>query len=133
MKHEPSTFKNLKIWQLSMQLVERIYTLTFTFPKQELFGLCTQMQRASVSVSSNIAEGYRRKSEREYKRFLSVALGSLGELETQIEICLRLKYINIDEYAILINQVLDICKMTQSLIKKIKTSLKTHASRLRAN
>ncbi|WP_139135180.1 four helix bundle protein [Roseivirga sp. 4D4] len=75
-------FKKLKIWQSGIQLVEQVYQVTNTFPNAEKFGLTSQMTRAAVSIPSNIAEGGARNSQKEYKRFLEIALGSAFELET---------------------------------------------------
>ncbi|WP_322971822.1 four helix bundle protein [Faecalibacter sp. LW9] len=89
--------KDLKVWQESITLVEDIYQLTAKFPKEELFGLTSQMRRASISISSNIAEGAGRKGKSEFTRFLYISLGSLSELDTQLEIAIRLKYIKDDK------------------------------------
>lgn len=78
------SFKQLIVWQKSMELVFLIYDLTARFPKEERFGLCSQMRRASVSVPSNIAEGYRRKGLGQYIHFLTIADASTAELETQL-------------------------------------------------
>jgi four helix bundle protein len=88
------THKDLHIWQDGIQLVELVYRITALFPASELYGLCSQMRRASVSVPSNIAEGAARQGEKEFIQFLYIALGSLSELETQAIIALRLKYID---------------------------------------
>ncbi len=84
----------MDIWKLGIELVEKIYKITSQFPKAEYFGLSSQMQRAAVSVPSNIAEGAARNSEKEYIRFLYISLGSLAELETQLIISQKLNYIN---------------------------------------
>ena len=89
----------MHIWQNGIQLVEIVYRLTASFPASELYGLCSQMRRASISVPSNIAEGAARQGEKEYIQFLYIALGSLSELETQCIIAQRLNYI--DEHKIL--------------------------------
>lgn len=86
------THKDLYIWQDGIQLVEIVYRLTASFPPSELYGLCSQMRRASVSVPSNIAEGAARQGEKEFVQFLYIALGSLSELETQCIIAHRLNY-----------------------------------------
>jgi four helix bundle protein len=80
-------------WQVAMQLVEEVYTITKRFPKEELYGLTQQLRRAAVSVPSNIAEGHCRNGGREFVHHLSIALGSLGELETLVMISERLGYL----------------------------------------
>ena len=87
------SFEDLIVWQKSYQLVLEIYKLTRNFPKEELYGLTQQMRRAAVSIPSNIAEGYGRQYNKEYKQFLSVAYRSLCELRTHIRLCVDLKYI----------------------------------------
>jgi four helix bundle protein len=83
--------RNLKVWQESISLVEGVYRLTATFPKEELYGLTSQMRRAATSVPANIAEGAARKGTRELLQFLSIATGSLSELDTHLEVAIRLK------------------------------------------
>ncbi len=87
------SFRDLRVWQGGMELVEEIYRLTAQFPTDEKFGLVSQMRRAAVSVPSNIAEGYVRESTQEYLRHLSIAQASLAELQTQIEIAGRLGFL----------------------------------------
>ena len=84
--------KDLKVWQESMDLVIQIYKLVENFPKHEIYGLSSQIRRAAVSIPSNIAEGAGRSGEKEFIRFLYIALGSLSEVETQLEISQRLNY-----------------------------------------
>lgn len=99
------THKDLQIWQRSIDLVEKIYKVTGNFPKEELFGLSSQLRRSAVSISSNIAEGGARHSNKEFLQFLYVALGSLSELETQCLIAQRLKLLN-DETVLTDNEIL---------------------------
>ena len=87
-------YNNLQIWQLAMDLVEDIYKLTASFPIEEKFGLVSQMTRAAVSIPSNIAEGTGRNSDKDFAHFISIAIGSLYELNTQIVLSERLGYIN---------------------------------------
>ena len=87
------SFRDLRVWQGAMDLVEMIYRLSVDFPRHETYVLTSQIRRAAVSIPSNIAEGHSRKHTKEYLRFLSVAQGSLGELQTQIEIASRLGYV----------------------------------------
>ena len=87
-----SSFRDLRVWQYGMELVVQIYQLTQLFPAEERYGLVSQMRRAAVSIPSNIAEGHTRESSKEYLKHLSIAQGSLAELQTQIEIALRLGF-----------------------------------------
>jgi four helix bundle protein len=100
-------------------LVEEIYTATRKFPKQETFGLTDQLQRAAVSVPSNIAKGQARSQSKDFKRFLRISLGSLAEIDTQIEVAKRLDYISRDDAAQLTALILELRKMLFSLIKNI--------------
>ena len=100
--------KKLEVWKKGMGLVTNIYLITKTFPKDELFGLTSQLRRASVSIVSNIAEGSARKSNIERKRFYEISRASLVEIDSQIEISFRLEYINkekLDSINELINHV----------------------------
>jgi four helix bundle protein len=87
-------YKDLIVWQKAMDLVEAVYTVTKTFPKEEIYGLTSQLRRAAVSIPSNIAEGQGRRSSGEFAHFLSIAHGSLREVETQTLIAERLEYIS---------------------------------------
>ena len=114
--------KNLIVWQKSMKLVTRLYEVTRTFPKEELFGITSQMRRAAVSIPSNIAEGYGRVYGKETFKF-SNALGSASELETQLEICFRLGFgSDIDLYE-LMNLTNEILRMLAALIKTVNPSI----------
>jgi four helix bundle protein len=84
------SFRDLEVWRLGLDLVETIYRCTAEFPKSEIFALSAQMRRAAVSIPSNIAEGQARSSSKEFLRFLSIAIGSLAELATQLELASRL-------------------------------------------
>jgi four helix bundle protein len=86
-------YRDLEVWQLGMHLVEEVYRLTVNFPASERFGLSAQTREAAVSIPSNIAEGHNRDHLGDYLRFLSIAQGSLAELETQLELAYRLKYL----------------------------------------
>ena len=91
--------RSLKVWQEAMTLVENVYAATRSFPKEELFGLAAQMRRAAVSVPANIAEGSARSGTKELARFVSIAVASLSELDTHIEIARRLGYLSEDRLA----------------------------------
>jgi four helix bundle protein len=84
--------RDLSVWQLGMDITERVYELTRAFPRDEQFGLVTQARRAAVSVPANVAEGNARDSTKEYLYHLSVAIGSLAELETHLDLAVRLEY-----------------------------------------
>ena len=111
------SYKELIVWQKSMILVKEIYQLTSIFPNDEKFGLISQMRKASISIPSNMAEGWGRLSRKNYIQFLRISRGSLFELETQILITKELKYIN-DSEAIE-NLITEISKMLNSLINKL--------------
>jgi len=115
-----NSHKDLKLWQESMDLVEDVYSVSKAFPKEELYGLTSQLRRAAVSIPSNIAEGAGRKGEKEFIRFLYISLGSLSELETQLEIAVRLNYVaeNIKVDAIL-DRIIYIRRMLAKLIKSL--------------
>lgn len=110
--------KKLDIWNKSLILVSQVYKLTESFPREEQFGLTSQLRRASVSIISNFAEGFTRNSEIETKRFLKIAGSSLVEAETQIEIALKLKYINKNDLIDLTESSNHIFAMLTKLIKK---------------
>ncbi len=87
------SFRDLRVWQSGMDLVTEIYRLTQSFPREEQYGLTSQVRRAAVSIPSNIAEGHARESSKEYLNHLSIAQGSLAELQTQVEIATRLDFV----------------------------------------
>ena len=117
-------YKDLLVWQKSMDLAEKIYEAVKSMPKEELYGLSDQMRRAVISVPSNIAEGQQRSSTKDYIRFLHIARGSLGELETQIILCERLKYLEHEITYPLINQCDEIQRMISGLIKNLMQRIK---------
>jgi four helix bundle protein len=88
------SYRDLEVWRLGLDLAETIYGYTAGFPKSEIFALSSQMRRAAVSIPSNIAEGQARSSSKEFLHFLSIVLGYLAELETQIELATRLEYLD---------------------------------------
>jgi len=105
-----------------MKLVEDVYKSTRTFPKEEMYGLTSQLRRSAVSIPSNIAEGFARFHNKEYRRFLYMSLGSCAELTTQIIIASRLKYIDNVNADNLLHNIEEISKMTMGLIKKLNTN-----------
>lgn len=113
-----SSFKDLRVWQLSVEMVQRIYGLTSALPSVERFGLASQMQRAAVSIPSNIAEGSKRGSRADFKQFCKIALGSAAELETQLIIVGKLyPDLHIEEQ--LFQDIEDIQKMLSALANKL--------------
>lgn len=102
-----------------MDLVVLVYQITEHFPKNEIYGLTSQMRRAAVSIPSNIAEGSRRSSKKDFRNFLMIAYGSGAELETQLKISLRLGFISTQEFDILNGVSIEIMKMLNSFITKL--------------
>ena len=115
------SYRDLNVWQNAMNLVEDVYKITANFPKEEKYGLISQIRRCSVSIPSNISEGFMRKSTKEYIQFIYISLGSLGELDTQMEIAVRLKFMesqkDFNENLLLIR------KQLYGMVKSLKTRL----------
>jgi four helix bundle protein len=116
-------FRKLQIWNDGIDQVVSVYSITRLFPSEEKFGLCSQMQRASVSIPSNIAEGCSRNSDLEFKRFLEIAMGSAFELETQTIIAEKLGYISNEQLLKEIGSLDGLQKQINGLISKIKSDL----------
>jgi four helix bundle protein len=114
------SFRNLRVWEKSHRLTLDIYALGKTFPRDETFGLTSQMRRASASIGMNIAEGCCRKGDIEMGRFLQIAMGSASELEYQIVLAHDLDYLRNPAYEQLVAQVVDVKKMLSSLMQKVK-------------
>ena len=91
-------FRKLNIWKNSIEIVKKTYKLTARFPKTETYGLASQMQRAAISIPSNIAEGFRRRHSKEFRQFLNIAVDSLADLETQLFIAKELGYLDDKNY-----------------------------------
>ncbi|MNX63029.1 hypothetical protein D3C86_940160 [compost metagenome] len=117
-----SHFRKILVWQKSITLVTKIYKATSTFPKEEMFGLTSQIRRSSVSIPSNIAEGSGRESNKDFSRFLYISLGSIFEMQTQLEIAKNIIYINEEEFNLLYEDSREIERMLASLIRKLKDS-----------
>lgn len=117
-----ATFRDLLIWQKAMALVTNVYKFTEHFPSSEQFNLTSQIRRSAVSIPSNIAEGYGRQSKNDFLRFLNIALSSIFELQTQIEISLNLRFINEQEFKPFYEQTRELERMLVSFIKKIKNT-----------
>ncbi|MFN8346085.1 MAG: four helix bundle protein [Spirosomataceae bacterium] len=114
-----NSFRDLLVWQKSMVLVTEIYRVTQLFPAQEQYGLTAQMRRCAVSIPSNIAEGYGRNATGDYKRFLQIAVGSLYELQTQMEIAKNLEFLSEGSFTPIYEEAKALDRMLLSLIKKI--------------
>jgi four helix bundle protein len=113
------TYRDLIVWQKAMALVTAVYHACRTFPKEELYALTSQIKRAAISVPSNIAEGYGRRSTGDYVRFLQIAAGSLFELQTQLELALNLGYFTHASFDPLYEASREIERMLSSLIRKL--------------
>jgi len=109
------SFRDLRVWQDGMRLVAAVYEITGSFPVREVYGLSSQIRRAAVSIPANIAEGHCREHLKEYLNFLSIAQGSVAELETELEIAGRLKYIEPQVLAGLLAQSTELAKQIRSL------------------
>ena len=115
-----SNFRNLLIWQKSIALTTKIYASTKNFPKEEIYGLTSQIRRSAVSIPSNIAEGFGRDSNKEYLRFLNISMGSLFEMQTQLEIAKNIEYLTEEEFNNLYEDSREVERMLVSFVNKIK-------------
>jgi len=113
-------YKDLTVWQKSINFTVDIYILTQTFPKEELYGLISQIRRAAVSIPSNIAEGNERNSKKEFNHFLHIALGSAAELGTQLLIAKELSYIEQSTFNTIESRLTEIQKLIHGLIKTVE-------------
>lgn len=114
------SYRDLLVWQKSMDLAKLIYEHTSSFPKEEMYGLISQMRRAAVSISANIAEGQARNSTGEFRQFLGIAKGSLSELETLIILSQSLGFLILEKSEALLNLTAEINKMLNGLLKSLK-------------
>jgi four helix bundle protein len=108
-------YRDLRVWQMGMDLVEDVYLTTRSFPRHETYGLSNQMQRAAVSIPSNLAEGYARQHRKEYLQHISIARASLAELDTQLEIAERLSYLKSDENHRVRTRIVSLSKQLHTL------------------
>lgn len=118
-------FNNLKIWQLAIELAKEIYRTTESYPKEEIYALISQMQRAAVSIPSNIAEGAGRETDKDFSHFLSIALGSSFELYTQIVLSKEIGYIDHTQTEKLQKMTIELQKMITAYKKKIDNNSQT--------
>lgn len=114
-------YKDLRVWKSAIELATDVYAVTSLLPKEEKFGLISQIQRSVVSIASNIAEGAGRNGKNEFKMFLGYALGSAFELETQIIIATKLKYISEEKSKTLLAVIDNVQKMTNGLLKSLSS------------
>jgi four helix bundle protein len=113
-------YRELKIWQRSMDFVVKVYEVSLSLPKEEKYGLTSQLRRCAVSVPSNISEGAGRGTNKQFKRFLEFSMGSINEAQTQIELAHRVNYLSKEIYNSLIDEALQIYKMILAFYNSLK-------------
>jgi len=121
--------KKLDVWKAAMKVAQKTYQLTKTFPEEEKFGLVSQMRRAAVSIPCNIAEGAARQGKKEFKNFLSIAQGSLSELDTQFELAVLLGYLSDENMNEITGQLMRIDMMLSGLIRHLMKKAKDGRSK----
>jgi four helix bundle protein len=114
------SFRNLRVWQKAHSMTLEVYRLTRAFPKEELYGLTSQMRRSACSVGANIAEGCCKSGDRDFGRFLQIAAGSAGELEYHAVLAHDLGLLNPADYQRLLEQAVEVKRMLSSLLKKLR-------------
>lgn len=117
-------FRELKVWEKAHHLVLAVYAATMDFPKDETYGLMSQIRRASISIPANIAEGCGKSGDNEFSRYLYIAMGSASELEYELLLAHDLKYFDDEKYKFLYEELIAVRKMLNVLIQKIKSSQK---------
>ena len=128
---EVTSYRDLRVWKESMHLVVAIYRTVAGFPKEEMYGVTSQIKRSAISIPSNIAEGHARDSTREFLRHLSISQGSLAELETQLMLTGELGYLNPSHIDPLLSRCADVGKMIRGLQKSLREKLEAPGSRIR--
>ena len=128
-----TSFRDLTVWQEGMNLVDDVYAITRRFPREERFGLTSDMRRAAISIPANVAEGNRRGRKRPgaYCNHVSIALGSQGELETQIEVALRQKYVSRESIRATLKRAEEVGKMLSGLLRSLEESIEAEERRAR--
>ncbi len=116
-------YRELIVWQEAMDLVETIYRATGAFPREEIYGLTSQIRRAAISIPSNIAEGNGRNTTRDYVHFLGMAYGSVKEVETQVLIAERLRYVNSTHSAELVKTTTEIARLISGLMNSLNRKI----------
>jgi four helix bundle protein len=133
------SFRDLEVWQQSMTLAKEVYRVTRTFPREEIFGLTSQMRRAAVSIPSNIAEGASRQSTKEFVQFLHVAIGSVNELDTQLEIAQSVVALNKNDQEKIQTSLVKVRMLLHGLTRSLRTkstrvaAVADHGSRTTGN
>ena len=120
------SYQELIGWKKGIELVTDVYRLTQKFPKQEIYGLTSQIRRAAVSIPSNIAEGQGRMSRGEFKQFLGHARGSVFELESQVLIARNLAYLNMEEGEVLLERIAELGRVLNGLLKSLDPAVTSH-------
>ena len=123
MENKIKSYQDLIVWQKSVLLVTDIYTITKTFPQDERFGITSQLNRAAVSIPTNIAEGWGRETSKNYLQFLRISRGSIMEVQTLLIISKNLNYISEEKFDILRNKTEEVGKILQGLIKSINEKI----------
>jgi four helix bundle protein len=118
------TYRELIVWRKSIKFVSRVYCSTIKFPEYEKYGLTNQLRRSSISIPSNIAEGFGRRADKEFIRYLQIAMGSLFELQTQLQIAFQLRYLNLEIFKKLFKDSREIERMLRRLIEKISQNVR---------
>jgi four helix bundle protein len=113
------SFRDLDVWRLAMDIVVEIYRVTRAFPAEEKFGLIAQLRRAAVAIPSNIAEGRNRLGAAEFRRFVSIARGSVAEVETQLAVAVALGFVGTSEIALLLTRLDELSKMLYGLYRRL--------------
>jgi len=116
-----NNYKDLKVWQKSVDLAVKVYQVTKDFPREEVYGLTSQLRRSAISIPSNIAEGAGRNSKNDFRNFLGISNGSSCELETQLIIASRIELLNSDNLHVFQNELIEIQKMTRALKNSLDT------------
>ncbi|MBA7584726.1 four helix bundle protein [Candidatus Atribacteria bacterium 1244-E10-H5-B2] len=127
------SFEELTIWQEARELTNRIYILSKRFPKEELYGLTSQIRRASVSIMSNIAEGFNRRSTKEFINFLIISRASISEVQNDLYISLDLNYINKEDFETIYNHAQKISMSINKLITYLRSQVKTYPKATKIN
>ncbi len=120
------SYKKLQVWSKSMDLARNIYFITKSFPKDEQYGLISQMRRCAVSIPSNIAEGSQRVSDKEFSNFILIARGSLAELETQLILAADLEYLSTETMRNVSSSIDELSRMLHSFYSKLKANNSKH-------